>query len=57
MEELLGISMKKLLAYLFRYPLVYTQDMDGEIRLRIPRKTVFNNYVVNGIDGQIASAH
>ena len=30
--------MKKLLAYFFKWPLVYTKDLDGEIRLRRVKK-------------------
>ena len=49
MEEFLGIIMEKLLANLFKWPLVYTEDFDGETRLRKVTKTQFGNYTVNGI--------
>jgi hypothetical protein len=43
--------MKRLFAYLFKWPLVYTQDHDGEIRLRKVTKTLFGNYTVTGMTG------
>lgn len=41
--------MKKFFAYLFNWPLAYTQDMDGDIRLRKIIKTPFNEYTVKGV--------
>jgi hypothetical protein len=41
--------MKKLFAYLFKWPLVYTEDSNGAVRLRKVSKTPFGKYAVHGI--------
>ena len=41
--------MKKLLAYFFKWPLVYTKDLDGEIRLRRVKKNKKNQYIISGV--------
>lgn len=40
--------MKRLIAYLFKIPLVYTEDYDGEIRLRFVSK-IGGKYRCDGI--------
>jgi hypothetical protein len=42
--------MKRLFAWIFGWPLVWTQDHDGEVRLRKARKSVFDGtYTVRGV--------
>lgn len=41
--------MLKLLAHLFKWPLVYTQDFDGDVRVNRVTKTPFDNYIVRAI--------
>lgn len=44
-----GDRMRKLIAKLFGLPLAYTQDHDGEMRLRIVRRDPFGEYTVRGV--------
>lgn len=39
----------RLLALLGVFPLVWTEDHDGDVRLRVVRKSPFGKYVVRGI--------
>lgn len=59
--------MMQLLAWIFRKPLVWTKDFDGEVRLRIATDNHFGEYTVSGIspslvgvlraDGTVSGKH
>lgn len=42
---------RRLIAALLKMPLVYTQDFDGEVRLRLVHDMVFERHFVKGILG------
>lgn len=41
--------MRRLFAWIFRKPLVWTRDIDGDVRLRLARYSPWNEYTVYGI--------
>lgn len=41
--------MKRLLAHLFDWPLVYVKCEDGDVLLRKVHNTIFDNHLVSGI--------
>lgn len=56
--------MRFLIAWIFRLPLVYTEDYDCDVRLRFARKSPFNKWIGKGIisrcifhqDGRVTGA-
>jgi hypothetical protein len=42
-------GMIRLLALLGFFPLIWTRDCDGEVRLRIARRTIWDEWVVRGL--------
>lgn len=41
--------MRRLFAWIFRKPLVWTKDFDGDVRLRVAKDNHFGEYLVAGI--------